>query len=141
MQKIGFVVLFVAANAVFFVVFLARLRVVAADPAFATHLWTIVLPYLLWGFYQELVYRGILQTALARLLKQPAALLVSNALFTFGPLHYYYWAHPATALANFSIVFVTGLVFAVAFALSKNLWLVGMLHGVGNLYTDAIWAV
>lgn len=139
-QKLGFLLLVVVTNAIFCLVFASRLRIVAADPLLSTHVWTVIFPYFIWGFYQELVYRGILQTALTQRVKQGLAILVSNLLFTFGPLHYYYWTHPSTALASFAITFCTGLVFAVVFALSKNLWLVGILHGLGNVYTDAIWA-
>lgn len=139
-QHIGVAVLFVVTNAVFCLVFAARLRMVVTGPSFSTHLWTVLLPYFVWGFYQELVYRGILQTALAQYMKQALAIVVSTVLFTFGPLHWYYVAHPATALMSFAATFCTGLAFAVVFALSKNLWLVGMLHGLGNVYTDGIWA-
>jgi membrane protease YdiL (CAAX protease family) len=66
-----------------------------AKQQFATHtlllkrVLTVFLPYLLWGFYQEVMYRGILQTELVRRWGPLWGILVSNSLFTFGPLHFY----------------------------------------------------
>ena len=46
---------------------------------------------LLWGFYQEVVYRGILQTELMRRFGTLAGVLLANFAFTFGPLHFLFW--------------------------------------------------
>ena len=47
--------------------------------------------YVVWGFYQEVMYRGILQTELVRRWGVVPGILVSNTAYTFGPLHVYYW--------------------------------------------------
>jgi uncharacterized protein len=138
-QKAALILLFIIANVIFIFVFASRLTAIVHEPGLPTDVWTIFVPYLIWGFYQELVYRGILQTALARLWGAPFGILVSNLLFTFGPLHFSRFLHPVSALPAFASVFCIGLFFAITFAISKNLWLVGLLHGVGNIYTDAIW--
>jgi len=65
-EKSYFVQLFVITHVVFISILGGRLREVIADPGFVRQLGTVFFPYLLWGFYQELMYRGILQTELAR---------------------------------------------------------------------------
>ena len=103
-------------------------------------LWTVFLPYLLWGFYQEVVYRGILQTELVRRWGSLLGILVSNLLFTFGPLHFYhFWGRvPWLALPVFTGIFLTGLFFGVLFRRSGNLAIVCVLHGLGNCYIDGL---
>ena len=46
-----------------------------------------LVPYLFYGFYQEVVYRGMLQSELVRRWGAFAGVLVANLLYTFGPLH------------------------------------------------------
>jgi membrane protease YdiL (CAAX protease family) len=87
----------------------------------------------LWGFHQELMYRGILQTELARRWGL-AGILAANAIFTFGPLHFYHaltLPAPQAALM-FAAIFAIGAFFAGVFARSGNLWIVGVFHGIGN---------
>jgi membrane protease YdiL (CAAX protease family) len=94
-----------------------------------------------WGFYQELIYRGILQTELVRRFGAITGLLVSNILFTFGPLHFYHFRLSAgnpEHLWIFAAVFSIGLYFGYLFRRSGNLWIVGILHGVGDCYLVAI---
>ena len=92
---------------------------------------------LLWGFYQELVYRGMLQTELTRRWEGAWGLLAANVLFTFGPLHFYHltsgkpWSSIAAILAA---TFAIGLFFGFVFLRTRNLWLVGTLHGIGNVF-------
>jgi membrane protease YdiL (CAAX protease family) len=106
-----------------------------AGPAPVTWLWTIFIPYLFYGFYQEVVYRGLLQTELARRWGAAAGILVSNALYTFGPLHAYYFSSSTSlALPMFAAIFVIGLVFAMLFKQSRNLWIVAVMHAIGNAY-------
>src|SRR5882672_3339935 len=81
------------ANVVFGFLFAERLRMIFADPGF----WwrpaaLIILTNFLWGFHQELVYRGILQTELMRRWGSLVGILASNFLFTFGPLHFYHFS-------------------------------------------------
>lgn len=100
---------------------------------------TVAVVALLWGFYQELVYRGLLQTELTRRLGGAWGLLAANLVFTFGPLHFYHFTSgrpwPSIAMilgATFSI----GLFFAFVFHRTRNLWLVGIFHGIGNVFIE-----
>jgi membrane protease YdiL (CAAX protease family) len=130
-EKSYFVQVFLIANVVFSVLFAARLRVMLAEPFLLRRVWTVFLPYLLWGFYQEVVYRGILQTELVRRWGPLWGILVSNSLYTFGPLHFYHFSLPM-----FAGIFAIGLFFAVLFWRSGNLWMVAIFHGIGNSYIE-----
>ena len=88
----------------------------------------------LWGFYQEVMYRGVLQTELVRRLGSWPGILAANVLFTFGPLHFYHFYEPAPAFPMFAGIFAIGLFFAVLFLRSGNLWMVGIFHGLGDSY-------
>jgi membrane protease YdiL (CAAX protease family) len=88
----------------------------------------------LWGFYQEVVYRGILQTELVRRMGSVGGILVGNFLFTFGPLHFYHFSSTSSALPMFAGIFAIGLFFAVLFQRSGNLWMVAIFHGLGDSY-------
>lgn len=100
----------------------------------------ILLAYLIWGFYQELMYRGILQTELTRRWGVRTGMFASNTAYAFGPLHFYYWsAYSGTqALAMFGAVFAIGLYFALLFQRSGNLWLPGILHGIGDVFLTGL---
>ena len=134
-EKSYFLQVVVIANAVFIGIYSDRLRSVIAEPAIATRFFTMVLPYLLWGFYQELMYRGILQTELVRRWGAIRGIVVSNVLFTFGPLHFYHFSQ-SNSLPMFAGIFVTGLFFAIVFDRSGNLWMVGTFHGIGDAYIE-----
>jgi membrane protease YdiL (CAAX protease family) len=135
-EKSYFVQVFLIANLVFSVLFADRLRVILAEPHLLRRVGTVFLPYLLWGFYQEVVYRGILQTELVRRWGPLRGILVSNSLYTFGPLHFYHFSHTHPALPMFVGIFAIGLFFGVLFAMSGNLWMVAIFHGVGNSYIE-----
>ena len=101
----------------------------------------VFVPQLMWGFYQEFLYRGLLQTELVRRWGTLSGILVSNLIFTFGPLHAY---HFALARANpahlwiFAATFSIGMFFAVLFKRSGNLWIVAFLHGLGDWFIDGL---
>lgn len=101
----------------------------------------VFVPQMIWGFYQEFLYRGLLQTELVRRLGTLSGILVSNLIFTFGPLHAY---HFALARANpphlwiFAATFSIGMFFAVLFKRSGNLWIVAVLHGLGDWFIDGL---
>jgi membrane protease YdiL (CAAX protease family) len=102
----------------------------------------VVVAYqLIWGFYQEYVYRGLLQTELVRRWGAVRGILVSNLLFTFGPLHIYHLSigrqHPAHLLI-FLAIFLIGLYFGFLFHRSHNLWMIGLLHGLGDFFIDGL---
>jgi uncharacterized protein len=85
--------------------------------------------YLCWGFYQEWIYRGFIQTELTRRFDATTAIILANIIFTIGPLHFYqlYQGNYMIIAATFAI----GLVFGILYHRSYNLWIVGILHGIG----------
>jgi membrane protease YdiL (CAAX protease family) len=89
---------------------------------------------LAWGFYQELVYRGMLQTALVSRMGPVAGILLANALFTFGPLHFYYFFQSPPALAMLAAIFAMGIFFSILFHRCGNLWIVAVFHGLGTAF-------
>jgi len=101
----------------------------------------IFLPRMIWGFYQEFVYRGLLQTELVRRWGTLTGILTSNLLFTFGPLHAYHFAlsqgNPSH-LWIFAATFGIGLFFAILYMRSGNLWMVGIMHGIGDWFIDGL---
>ena len=137
-EKSYFVQLLIISNVVFGLMFWDRVRTIQAEAAGMRHLLTMLLPYLLWGFYQELVYRGLLQTELVRRWGTAAGIFVTNTLFTFGPLHFYHFARTSPALSTFAGIFAIGLFFGVVFQRSGNLWMVAIAHGIGNFYMEGI---
>jgi membrane protease YdiL (CAAX protease family) len=131
-EKSYFIQLLVIANVVFPLVFATRLKMVLGQP---NALWTVVdvfVPYLFYGFYQELAYRGMIQTELVRRWGAFAGILVANLLYTFGPLHWNYFS--PIKVAMFAAIFAIGLFFGILFRRSGNLWIVGIIHGIGNAY-------
>ena len=143
-EKSYFIQVLVIANVVLGILFAARFRMILADPG----LWwrpvaIVVFTNFVWGFHQELVYRGILQTELVRRWGAPLGIVVSNLLFALGPLHFYHFSGyaPGQALLMFTGIFLIGLFFGVLFRRSGNLAMVGILHGLGNCYIDGLGAL
>lgn len=104
----------------------------------------VFVPQMIWGLYQEFVYRGILQTELVRRCGARLGILLSNLIFTFGPLHYYHFAAArdhAGHLWIFAAIFAIGLYFAMLFHRSGNMWIVGTLHGLGDSFIDGLGQV
>ena len=101
----------------------------------------IFMTQMIWGLYQELLYRGVLQTELVRRWGTLTGILVSNLVFTFGPLHaYHFWAAQKNPshLWIFAGIFGVGLFFAILFKRSGNLWIIGVMHGVGDWFIDGL---
>lgn len=120
--------------AVFLLIVLAvSLRDQAGRPALVRSLWSVFVPYLFFGFYQELVYRGMVQLELVRRWGVPLGILGANVLYTFGPLHSRYFASQASlAGPMFVSIFLIGLFFGVLYRRSGNLWIVACFHAIGN---------
>lgn len=137
-EKSYFIQLFLIANLVFSILNASQLRMILSQSSLLGRVWTVFLPYLLWGFYQEVVYRGILQTELVRRWGPLRGILISNSLFTFGPLHFYHFSHTSPALPMFAGIFAIGLFFSVLYWRSGNLWMVAVFHGIGNCYIDGL---
>ena len=138
-EKSYFLQVVVIANVVFPIVFAAPIRDRIDQPDLAWSVWTVFVPYLFFGFYQELVYRGMVQLELIRQWGAPVGIVVSNVLYTFGPLHWNYFTSPASvAVPMFGAIFAIGLFFAVLYRKSGNLWLVAVFHAIGNAYI--VWS-
>ena len=113
----------------------APIRNRIAQTGIASSLWNVFVPYLFFGFYQELVYRGMVQLELVRRWGAPIGILVANVLYTFGPLHWYYFAtRGSLAGPMFAAIFAIGLLFGVIYRRSGNLWIVAVFHAIGNAY-------
>ncbi|HNR77730.1 MAG TPA: CPBP family intramembrane metalloprotease [Parvularculaceae bacterium] len=129
---------FLLANAVFLFLRRSRLADIATDPGLIIAAGASFFAHLFWGFYQEAIYRGVLQTALVRRLGAVAGVILANIAFTFGPLHYYHFAESSNPLTMFGAIFAIGLLFGVIRRRSDNLIIVGVLHGVGDWYLTGL---
>ena len=137
-EKSYFVQVVLLANVVFGLLFSEPLRERIAERGTATVMLGVFLPYLAFGFYQELVYRGMLQLELVRRWGALAGIFVANICFTFGPLHWNHLSAPMEKSAPMlAAIFVVGLFFGVLFLRSGNLWLAAIFHAVGNAYIAA----
>jgi membrane protease YdiL (CAAX protease family) len=125
-EKSYFVQVIVIANVVFAVV-VGNALFSAPDAA------AIAAVNFLWGFYQELAYRGMLQTELTRRFGATAGVLLANVAYTFGPLHFYHFAG-ASPVAMFAAIFAIGLYFGALRQRSGNLWMPAVFHGIGTMW-------
>jgi membrane protease YdiL (CAAX protease family) len=134
-EKSYFVQVLIIANVVFPLIFANPLRRLFAHSAPVETIANVFVPYLFFGFYQEVVYRGMLQSELVRRCGAVIGILAANVLYTFGPLHSYYFASRSSlALPMFAAIFAIGLFFGIVFRRSGNLWIVAVIHGIGNAY-------
>ncbi len=134
-ERSYFLQVLVIANVVFPVVLAAPLRDRFGHAPVVSTLWNVFVPYLFFGFYQEVVYRGMLQLELIRRWGALAGILAANLLYTFGPLHSSYFSSRASlAVPMFASIFLMGLFFGVVFRRSGNLWMVAIFHAIGNSY-------
>ena len=139
-ERSYFVQVVVIANVIFPTVFAAQLAQRAKPPGILWGLGHVFVPYLFYGFYQELVYRGLVQRDLVRRWSATIGIVVANLLYTFGPLHWYYFATPSSLRwPMFAGIFAIGMFFGAAYHRSGNLWIVGIFHAIGNAYI--VWAV
>ncbi|HEV8070993.1 MAG TPA: CPBP family intramembrane glutamic endopeptidase [Planctomycetaceae bacterium] len=118
-----------------------QLAAVPGHPAWIQLTLVVFAGQMLWGFYQEYVYRGLLQTELVRRWGTVVGIVASNLLFTFGPLHAYHFSnafeHPGR-LCIFAAIFAIGLYFGVLFQRSGNLWIIALTHGIGDFFMDGV---
>jgi membrane protease YdiL (CAAX protease family) len=134
-EKSYFIQVVIIANVIFPMTLGSGLAAAFAQQPASTLLWETFIPRTLRGFSQEVVYRGMLQTELVRRWGTILGILASNALYTFGPEHYYYFgSRPSLAVPMFGSIFGIGLLFAVIFHRSRNLWIVAIMHAIGNAY-------
>lgn len=134
-EKSYFLQVLVIANIVFPIVLATPIRGRIAQFGLSWCLSNVLVPYLLFGFYQELVYRGMVQSELVRRWGALAGVLLANVLYTFGPLHWNYFSSRASfAVPMFAGIFAIGLFFGVLYKRSRNLWIVAVFHAIGNAY-------
>lgn len=134
-ERSYFVQVLIIANVVFPLILWAPLRRTFAHAPVMETIAIVFVPYLFFGFYQEVVYRGILQSELVRRCGAVIGILAANVLYTFGPLHSYYFASRSSlAVPMFAAIFAIGLFFGIVFRRSGNLWIVAVIHGIGNAY-------
>ena len=134
-EKSYFLQVFLLANVVFLVILGASLGKRLEEYSAVWVVWNVFIPYLFFGFYQELVYRGMVQLELVRRWGPVTGILVANLLYTFGPLHWTYLSSQVTIAAPmFAGVFLIGLFFGILFRRSGNLFIVATLHAIGNAY-------
>jgi membrane protease YdiL (CAAX protease family) len=128
------------AIAIFAMIAGSRLQAIAAEPSIWTTAALTSVSYLVWGFYQEVMYRGILQTEMVRRFGTAAGVVVANLAYTFGPLHLYYFKtyDPPMLFGLFAAVFLVGLFFGALFHRSGNLVIVGVLHGIGDVFLTGL---
>jgi uncharacterized protein len=134
-ERSYFVQVIVIANVVFPLMLGSALRTRFGETGTAATIGGVFLSYLAYGFYQEIVYRGMVQSQLVRRHGAAAGILGANVLYTFGPLHHYYWTtYESQALPMFAAAFGMGLLFGVLYRRSGNLWIVAVMHAIGNAY-------
>ena len=135
-EKSYFFQVLVIANVVFPLVLAGSITARLEQGSMWRDLGTVFVPYLFFGFYQEVVYRGMLQSGLERPLGAVLAVVVANVLFTFGPLHwtYYLTSGNAIAVTMLARIFAIGLFFGAMYQRSRNLWLPAVFHAIGNAY-------
>ena len=134
-EKSYFVQLLVIANVVFPLVFANRLRLILGS---AFHrgdgLECVRALSFLWLLPGGCLPRD-LQSEFVRRWGALAGILGANVFYTFGPLHWYYFAAQGSlAVPMFAAIFAIGLFFGVLFWRSGNLWIVAVIHGIGNAY-------
>ena len=125
----------VIGNVVFAIVLGRPLRDRLTEPGTPSALWTVFFPYLVFGFYQEVVYRGMVQPELVRRWRAWIGILAASLLYTFGPLHWNYLdSRPSLAVPMCASIFAVGMFFGALYWRSGNLWIVAVLHAIGNAY-------
>jgi uncharacterized protein len=132
-EKSYFIQTLILTNVVFPAVFAAQLSR-AFSQSTAPVLVGVFIAYLFLGFFQELLYRGMLQMELTRRWGAFAGILVSNLLYTFVQHSEYFGLAASLAVPMFAGVFAIGLLFGMVFWRSGNLWIVGVMHALGNAY-------
>jgi len=143
-EKLYFPQVVLLANGIFIAAYSTQLAPLARHPEAWRAAATLFAVQLLWGFYQEVNYRGILQTELTRRFGNRWGPLAANLAYTLGPLHLYHLASsrsPAAIALVLGATFAIGLFFAFVFHRTRNVWLVGVFHGIGNAYINGAAAI
>ena len=131
-ERSYFVQVLIIANVVFPLMLARPIMARMQQVSMAQNMLTVFVPYLFFGFYQEVVYRGMLQSGLERWIGPVLAVVVANTLFTFGPLHWNYVT--SVNIPMLGAIFAIGLYFGALYQRSRNLWLPAVFHAIGNAY-------
>jgi len=105
---------------------------IKTDPALLAY--TAISYIFLVAIPEELVFRGILQNLLSRLMMLPLAILISNGIFACIYTHltgndtFPNWTYIGFA-------FIAGLIYAISYLRSKSIFVPILVHGI----TDTIW--
>ncbi len=95
---------------VFSLINLDGLKALWAQPNLGEVALFIFVPQMIWGMYQEIVYRAFLQSELVRRWGAVRGIAASNLIFTLGPLHAY---HFLAARTNPSHLWIFAGIFAI----------------------------
>jgi membrane protease YdiL (CAAX protease family) len=88
----------------------------------------------LWGFYQEVLYRGLLQTELVRRWGALAGIFATNVLFLLGPLHAYHFESSGPPWVMLAGILAVGIYLSALYHRSRNLWITATFHGIGSAW-------
>ncbi|SMD34677.1 hypothetical protein SAMN04488029_2130 [Reichenbachiella faecimaris] len=93
-----------------------------------------LLSFLFVGFFEELVFRGYIQTNLSQNVGDKWALILSSFLFAF--LHS---LNPDISLLALFNIFLVGILLGKLYQISDNLWLVISLHTLWNFLQGPVF--
>lgn len=134
LERLYFIQMVPLATVMFSIVFRHRLLALVEVHGPAGFVLFSIFTGILWGMVQEFLYRGWLQTELSRRFGWIAGLLIANAAFTFGPLHFDYLVGTGgLRWGGLASVFAIGLIFGFLYRRSGNLWIPATLHGLWPL--------
>jgi CAAX amino terminal protease family. len=86
------------------------------------------------GPFEELLYRGVIQTRLTRSFSRPSAIVLASLIFV--PIHLTAYsaggANPMQVLAAFGALFAGSVIYGALYEWTENLTVVAMAHGLTN---------
>ncbi len=94
------------------------------------------LSLLIVGPTEELLFRGVIQTRLRETFGVAVGLAFATALFAV--IHIFGYGSLATGLLGISVLFLIGLVLALAYEYTDNLVVVAVMHGLFNAIQAAL---
>ena len=89
-----------------------------------------VLSILIVGPTEELLFRGVIQTRIRETFGVPVGIPLATALFAL--IHVFGFSTLAGGVLGVSVLFLSGLVLALAYEYTDNLVVVAVMHGLFN---------
>lgn len=133
-QKYYFVQVVIIASILFAILFNQHIeKLIQSYSGVANFIFYSALPGFIWGILQEFTYRGLLQNELVRRFGSVTGIVIANLVFTFGPLHFYYFnlgSNNPVEWTVFITIFSIGLLFGIIYHRSGNLWLPAIFHAI-----------